>query len=117
LPRGQWRKNRGSPVFRWRLDKRPSRATLPAMPDITPPNLDDAGLDVATSFVRSRNALLARAEFGDLFVDYYLHLSKHQMHPGPTADAIFKRALAAFVLHCASRPRTELVAWTINFQQ
>lgn len=87
------------------------------MPDITPPNLDDAGLDVATSFVRSRNALLARAEFGDLFVDYYLHLSKHQIHPGPTADAIFKRALAAFVLHCASRPRTELVAWTINFQQ
>lgn len=87
------------------------------MPEITPPNLDDAGLPVETLFVRSRNALLARAELGDLFVDYYLHLSTHQIHPSPAADAIFKRALAAFVLHCASRPRTELTAWTINFQQ
>lgn len=86
------------------------------MPEITPPNLDDAGLAVNTLFVRSRNVLLARAEFGDLFVDYYLHLSTHQMHPAPAADALFKKALAAFVLHCASRPRNELTAWTINFQ-
>lgn len=61
--------------------------------------------------------LLARTEFGSLFVDYYLHLGKHQIHPGPEADAMFKRGLAAFVLHCASRPRNELIAWTINFQQ
>src|SRR5438034_11724092 len=39
------------------------------------------------------------------------------MRPGAEADAMFKRALAAFVLHCASRPRNELTAWTINFQQ
>lgn len=87
------------------------------MPETTPPNLDDAGLTVSTLFVRSRNVLLARAEFSDLFVDYYLHLSQQQMRPAPEADAMFKRALAAFVLHCASRPRTELTAWTINFQQ
>jgi molecular chaperone Hsp33 len=86
------------------------------MPEITPPNIADAGLTVNTLFVRSRNALLARAEFGDLFVDYYLHLSQHQMRPEADADAIFKRALAACVLHCASRPRNELTAWTINFQ-
>lgn len=86
------------------------------MPEITPPNLDDAGLEVETLFVRSRNGLLARAELGDLFVDYYLHLSQHQIHPSPPADVMFKRALAAFVLHCASRPRNELTAWTINFQ-
>ncbi len=87
------------------------------MPEITPPNLDDAGLNVNTRFVRSRNVLLAGAEFGDLFVDYYLHLSRQQMKPSTAADAMFKRALAAFVLHCASRPRNELTAWTINFQQ
>lgn len=87
------------------------------MPEITPPNLDDAGLVVNTSFVRSRNALQARAEFGDLFVDYYLHLSRQQIRPSNEADAMFKRALAAFVLHCASRPRNELTAWTINFQK
>lgn len=87
------------------------------MPETTPPNLDDAGLEVNTLFVRSRNVLLARAELSDLFVDYYLHLSQQQMRPAPEVDAMFKRGLAAFVLHCASRPRTELTAWTINFQK
>lgn len=87
------------------------------MPDITPPNPADAGLEINTLFVRSRNALLARGEFGDLFVDYYLHLQAHELRPSPAADGLFKTALAAFVLHCASRPRNELTAWTINFQE
>jgi molecular chaperone Hsp33 len=91
--------------------------TLRAMPEITPPNLDDPGLEVNTLFVRSRNVLLARANFGSLFVDYYLHLSQQQIRPSTEADAVFKRALAAFVLHSASRPRHELTAWTINFQK
>jgi molecular chaperone Hsp33 len=86
------------------------------MPETTPPNLADAGMNVPTKFVRSRNALVARADFGDLFVDYYLHLGAQQIKPAPDHDAIFKRALAAFVLHAASRPRNELTAWTINFQ-
>jgi len=87
------------------------------MPEITPPNTADAGLEINTTFVRTRNVLQARGEFGDLFVDYYLHLQKHDMHPSPVADALFKTALAAFVLHSASRPRNELTAWTINFQK
>ena len=87
------------------------------MPETTPPNLADAGLNVLTKFVRSRNVLLARADFGELFVDYYLHLGAQQIKPVSEHDAMFKRALVAFVLHCASRPRNELTAWTINFQQ
>ncbi len=87
------------------------------MPETTPPNTADAGLEVRTSFVRNRNALVARAEFGDMFVDYYLHLSSNQMKVAPEHDAMFKRALVAFTLHSASRPRNELTAWTINFQQ
>ncbi len=86
------------------------------MPETTPPNTADAGLEVATYFVRNRNALLARASFGDLYVDYYLHLSDQQMKPSVEADQMFKRALAAFTLHSASRPWNELTAWTINFQ-
>ncbi len=86
------------------------------MPETTPPNTDDAGLEVRTYFVRNRNVLLARADFGDLFVDYYLHLSANQIRVAPEHDAMFKRALAAFTLHCASRPWNELIAWTINFQ-
>jgi molecular chaperone Hsp33 len=87
------------------------------MPEITPPNPADAGLEVRTQFVRKRNALVARAGFGELYVDYYLHLAAQRMKPSSEATAMFKRALAAFVLHCASRPRNELTAWTINFQQ
>lgn len=86
------------------------------MPETTPPNTADAGLEVRTYYVRSRNALLARADLGDLFVDYYLHLSANQIHVAPEHDAMFKRALAAFTLHSASRPRNEYIAWTINFQ-
>lgn len=87
------------------------------MSETTPPNLADAGLEVNTHFVRQRNALVARADLGVLFVDYYLHLSQHGIKPAPEHDALFKRALAAFVLHTASRPRNELTAWTINFQE
>jgi molecular chaperone Hsp33 len=87
------------------------------MPETTPPNTADAGLEVRTYFVRERNALVARADFGELFVDYYLHLSANQIKVAPDHDAMFKRALAGFTLHCASRPRNEMIAWTINFQQ
>ena len=87
------------------------------MPETTPPNLADAGLDVDTHFVRIRNAMVARADFGALFVDYYLHLGAQSIKPASEHDALFKRAMVAFVLHCASRPRNELTAWTINFQE
>lgn len=86
------------------------------MPETTPPNTADPGTEVRSLFVRNRNALLACATFGDLYVDYYLHLSANQIHVAPDIDAIFKRALAAFTLHCCSRPWNELIAWTINFQ-
>jgi molecular chaperone Hsp33 len=87
------------------------------MPETTPPNTADAGLEVPTYFVRARNALVARTDFGELFVDYYLHLSANRIKLEPEHDAMFKRALAAFTLHCASRPWNEFIAWTINFQQ
>lgn len=87
------------------------------MAETTPPNPDDRGLEVRTSYVRNRNVLLAQADFGELFVDYYLHLGANQLKVAPELDGMFKRALAAFALHCASRPKNEMIAWTINFQQ
>lgn len=87
------------------------------MADTTPPNLADAGIEIRTYFVRNRNALLARAEFSDLYVDYYLHLGQHQLTVAAEHDELFKRGLAAFALHCASRPGNELIAWTLNFQR
>ncbi len=72
---------------------------------------------VTSAFVRYRNALLTNAEFGPLYIDYYLHLADNQLRPEPGHDRLFKCALAAFVLHCASRPRNEIIAWTLNFQK
>lgn len=77
----------------------------------------DTGMETRTSFVRHRNVLMARADLGHLYVDYYLHLADQQIQIEPEHDRMFKDALAAFTLHCASRPRNELIAWTINFQE
>ncbi len=87
------------------------------MPDSTPVNAADSGLQVETAFVRNRNALLARADFGPLYVDIYLHLAEHGIRRSAEADLLFKRCLAAFVLHVATRPWNELSAWTLHFDK
>ncbi|MBW8781958.1 MAG: Hsp33 family molecular chaperone HslO [Verrucomicrobia bacterium] len=87
------------------------------MLESTPINPAHSGLEVTTWFVRHRNVLFAQADFLSLYVDYYLHLSDQALKVSPEHDALFKRALAGFVLHAASRPWNELTAWTINFQE
>lgn len=87
------------------------------MSESNPVNPAQSGLEVRTYFVRERNVLLARANFSELFVDYYLHLSDQRVQLQAEHDALFKRALAAFTLHCASRPWNEMTAWTINIQE
>jgi molecular chaperone Hsp33 len=77
----------------------------------------EAGLEVRSYFVRGRNALVTRADFGDLYVDYYLHQGQHGYQHEPAHDELFKKALAAITLHCASRPRNEASAWTIHLQE
>jgi molecular chaperone Hsp33 len=76
-----------------------------------------AGLEICTYYVRHRNVLLARAQFTELFVDYFLHVADYHLHPTEEHSALFKDALAAFALHCASRPRSELAAWTLHFEE
>jgi len=75
------------------------------------------GVEVRTYFVRGRNALLARADFGELYVDYYLHQGQYGYHHAPDHDGMLKEALAALTLHCASRPWNEAWAWTLHFQE
>ena len=43
-------------------------AESPSIPPVV------AGFQVRTHYVRSRNALYARVDLGELYVDYYLHL-------------------------------------------
>ncbi|HLP02695.1 MAG TPA: Hsp33 family molecular chaperone HslO [Opitutaceae bacterium] len=83
------------------------------IPPLPPP---EQGLEIRSHFVRSRNALVTRATFSELYVDYFLHLSTYQLHPAAEHVALFKDALAAFVLHCAARPRYEIIAWTLHFE-
>jgi len=87
------------------------------MPDSTPINPENSGLEITTWFVRSRNALYTKVDFSQLYVDYYLHLADQKIQLKPEHDALFKRALAGYVLHAVSRPWNELTAWTINFQE
>ena len=74
------------------------------------------GLEVRSYFVRHRNALLARADFGELYVDYYLHLSENKIKVAANHDLLFKETLAALTLYLASRPHDVMAAWTVNFQ-
>jgi molecular chaperone Hsp33 len=73
------------------------------------------GLEVRTYFVRGRNALVARADFCEMYVDYYLHQGQHGYQHAPAHDAMLKEALASLTLHCASRPWNESWAWTLHF--
>jgi molecular chaperone Hsp33 len=87
------------------------------MPESKPVNPAESGLEIPTYFVRKRNVMVARADFAELYVDYYLHLGEQKIQVAPEHAALFKRALAAFALHCASRPWNEMTAWTMNFQE
>ena len=80
-------------------------------PATSPP---EPGLEVRSYFVRGRNALLTRADFGELYVDYYLHQGQLGAQHAPGDDELLKQALAAVTLHSASRPWSESVAWTIH---
>ena len=77
----------------------------------------ETGLEVRSYFVRGRNALLTRADFGELYVDYYLHQGQLGALHAPGHDELLKQALAAVTLHAASRPWAEAVAWTIHLQE
>jgi molecular chaperone Hsp33 len=76
---------------------------------------ESSPVEVRCYFVRKRNALLTRARFDTLFMDYYLHLMQHQLRHEPERDALLKDGLAALTLHLASRPWGEAAAWTVNF--
>lgn len=78
---------------------------------------DDRNTEVRTYFVRGRNALVARADFSKIYIDYYLHVADCGLQVSAEEAEYAKGALAAITLHGASRPRNERAAWTVNFQE
>jgi molecular chaperone Hsp33 len=81
-----------------------------------PHGCDSEGIRVSNAFVRERNVLLSRADFGPLFMDFFIHLQEHSISADPGLILLFRDFLAAFTLHCAARPRNEVLAWTIQLQ-
>ena len=86
-------------------------------PEEQPPaESQSAQLEVRSYFVRERNALVTRAQLGELYLDYYLHQGQQGVHHQPLHDGMLKEALAAGLLHAASRPWSETAAWTLHFE-
>jgi len=83
-------------------------------PDDNPP--EPPRLEVRTYFVRHRNALLARGDFSDLIVDYYLHLADQGLKPDPALDTEIKDCLVGLALYAAGRPWAERIAWTLHYE-
>ena len=79
--------------------------------------MNDPGIEVRTYFARGKNALVARADFSELFASWYLHRMDYDIVVPPACDAIGRDALAALTLHCASRPWKESCAWTVHFAE
>jgi molecular chaperone Hsp33 len=73
-------------------------------------------IEVRCYFVRNRNALVVRSDFGTIYRDYYLHLMQHGIKYPESQDSVLKDALAGLTLHLASRPRNEAIAWTLSWQ-
>ncbi|MBI2518303.1 MAG: Hsp33 family molecular chaperone HslO [Opitutae bacterium] len=90
---------------------------LPASESAPSDNQTPNGAVVTLDFVRHRNVLLVRGDLSPVFVDYYLHLADHGLKHAPAHDYLLRQALAAFTLHCASRPQREHLAWTIGLQE
>lgn len=81
------------------------------------PDSNSSIVEVRTHFVRSRNALVARADFEPLYIDYYLHRADHNLVYSTEHDSMLKDMLAALTLHLASRPQEETGGWTLNFHE
>ncbi|HBP19482.1 MAG TPA: disulfide bond chaperone [Planctomycetes bacterium] len=72
-------------------------------------------IELESHFVRHRNAMVARADFGPLYEDYYLHLMQAEIKLTRDQDELLKDALAALALHLFSHPAGLSAAWTLNF--
>ncbi|HEY5814624.1 MAG TPA: Hsp33 family molecular chaperone HslO [Terrimicrobiaceae bacterium] len=76
----------------------------------------DPGIEVRIYFARGRNALVARAEFSELYAAMYLHRLDCGSGLESGTEKLLRDGLAAITLHTACRPWKETVAWTVNFQ-
>jgi molecular chaperone Hsp33 len=58
---------------------------------------------------------LSEVDCETLFLSLEEHQQRHAIQGTAPITTLFRNLLAAFTLHCASRPRNELMAWTIRY--
>jgi len=73
------------------------------------------GVVVYNRFIRNRNVLLSEVDMSALFRALESHCETHQILIPKHLSALFRDLFAAATLHGASRPRNELMAWTIRY--
>lgn len=78
--------------------------------------ISEPDVEIRTYFARERNALVARGEFSELYAAMYLHQMDCGIQRQGAEDQLMREALAGIILHCASRPQADTVAWTVSFQ-
>jgi len=71
---------------------------------------------IENSFVRGRNVLVSEGSPRPLFSAWERHCRRFKAHPPAEPAELFRNFLAAFVLHAASHPRNEVLAWTIHLR-
>lgn len=75
------------------------------------------GTIIYNRFVRSRNVLVSDVDCSALFEKLDQHQERFGIAVPDEIAPLFRNLLAAFTLHCASRPINELMAWTIRYAQ
>ncbi len=71
-------------------------------------------VEVASDYVRTRHCVVLRGEFEPLWEDLGYHLLQNGHRLEPEQRRRLQDGLACVALHSASKPRDELIAWTMN---
>jgi len=75
------------------------------------------GVVVYNRFIRNRNVLLSEVRMAALFEAWNVHCNTYRIETSDPVQSLFMDLLAAATLHGASRPRNELMAWTIRYPE
>lgn len=78
------------------------------------PAAEDLAL-VTVALDGEHQVLVVHADLGLLLDAQARHVTRYHLKLPAEQAALFRRLLAFFALHCATRPATEQLTWTLNF--
>lgn len=85
---------------------------------MTEPGSDRVGEATVRRFIdRDHDVLVTVGDFGPLFDAYLEHVRRWESTPDGLSQTIMRQGLGAAALHLSTRPRGEVVGWTIHLHQ